>query len=46
MWAAGLDGRFFASVGNHEVWGDPKIEGMLGTLPYLKKFGVTSPSAA
>jgi hypothetical protein len=42
MRAAGLDGRFFASVGNHEVWGDPKIEGVLSTLPYLKKFGVTS----
>jgi Calcineurin-like phosphoesterase len=41
MRAAGLDGRFFASVGNHEVWGDPNIEGMLSTLPYLKKFGVT-----
>ena len=42
MRAAGLDGRFFASVGNHEVWGDPKIEGMLSTMPYLKKLGVTA----
>ena len=25
--AAGLEGRWFLSVGNHEVWGDPKIEG-------------------
>jgi hypothetical protein len=42
MRAAGLDARFFASVGNHEVWGDPKIEGMLSTMPYLKRFGVTA----
>jgi hypothetical protein len=41
MRAAGLDGRFFMSVGNHEVWADPKIEGVLSALPYLKKFGVT-----
>jgi len=39
--AAGLDGRYFMSVGNHEVWGDPKIEGTLSALPYLKKLGVT-----
>jgi hypothetical protein len=48
MRAAGLDGRFFASVGNHEVWGDPKIEGVLSTLPHLKKLGLsadTPPSA-
>jgi predicted phosphohydrolase len=42
MRAAGLDGRFFMSVGNHEVWADPKIEGMLSALPYLKKLGVTT----
>src|SRR4030095_7047137 len=41
MKAAGLDGRWFLSVGNHEVWGDPKIEGVLNAVPYLKKFGVT-----
>jgi hypothetical protein len=41
MRAAGLDGRFFMSVGNHEVWADPKIEGVLSAVPYLKKFGVT-----
>src|SRR4249920_3339142 len=41
MRAAGLDGRFFMSVGNHEVWADPKIEGVLSALPYLRKFGVT-----
>jgi predicted phosphohydrolase len=39
--AAGLDGRWFLSVGNHEVWGDPKIEGTLAAVPYLKNLGVT-----
>ena len=29
------------SPGNHEVWGDPKIEGVLNAVPWLKKFGVT-----
>src|SRR5204863_681390 len=38
MRAAGLDGRWFMSVGNHEVWGDPNIEGVLNAVPYLKKF--------
>ena len=41
MRAAGLDGRWFLSVGNHEVWGDPKIEGTLAAVPYLRNFGVT-----
>lgn len=41
MRAAGLDGRWFMGVGNHEVWGDPKIEGVLTAVPYLKKLGVT-----
>ncbi len=41
MRAAGLGGRWFTSVGNHEVWGDPKIDGLLNAVPYLKKFGVT-----
>ena len=41
MRAAGLEGRWFMGVGNHEVWGDPKIEGVLNAVPYLKKFGVT-----
>lgn len=40
--AAGLEGRFFPSVGNHEVWGDPKIEGVLSAVPYLKKLGVSA----
>src|SRR5262245_53379560 len=42
MQAAGLDGRWFIGVGNHEVWGDPKIEGVLSAVPYLRKLGVTS----
>src|SRR5499426_2399408 len=37
MKAAGLEGRWFMGVGNHEVWGDPKIEGVLNVVPYLKK---------
>jgi hypothetical protein len=41
MRAAGLEGRWFMSVGNHEVWGDPKIEGTLAAVPYLKDFGMT-----
>jgi hypothetical protein len=41
MRAAGLDGRWFLSIGNQEVWGDPRIEGALAAVPYLKKFGVT-----
>jgi len=41
MKAAGLDGRWYLSVGNHEVWGDPKIEGTLAAVPYLRNFGVT-----
>jgi hypothetical protein len=36
MRAAGLEGRWFMSVGNHEVWGDPKIEGTLDAVPYRK----------
>jgi hypothetical protein len=38
---AGLGGRYFLGIGNHEVWDDPKIEGTLNTLPYLRKLGVT-----
>jgi hypothetical protein len=40
--AAGLEGRWFPGVGNHEVWGDPKIEGVLSAVPYLKKLGVSA----
>jgi Calcineurin-like phosphoesterase len=41
MRAAGLGGRYFLGVGNHEVWDDPKIEGVLSALPYLRTLGVT-----
>jgi Calcineurin-like phosphoesterase len=41
MKAAGLDGRVFPAVGNHEVWGDTDVEGLLSYFPYLKKFGLT-----
>lgn len=41
MRAAGLDGRLFPAVGNHEVWGDTDVEGLLSVFPYLKKFGVS-----
>jgi len=41
MRAAGLEGRWFVGLGNHEVQGDPKIEGLLSTVPYLRKLGVT-----
>jgi hypothetical protein len=38
---AGLDGRVFPAVGNHEVWADSDVEGLLSAFPYLKKLGVT-----
>jgi hypothetical protein len=41
MLAAGLEGRWFIGVGNHEVWGDPGIDGVLSAVPYLKKLNVT-----
>src|SRR5208282_4544943 len=41
MRAAGLPGRFFPAVGNHEAWYDPDFEGVLSTFPYLKDFGLT-----
>jgi len=41
MRAAGLDGRVFPAVGNHEVWADTDVEGLLSSFPYLKKFGVS-----
>src|SRR5580704_9598302 len=37
----GLDGRVFPAVGNHEVWGDTDVEGLLTLFPYLKKMGVS-----
>jgi hypothetical protein len=38
---AGLPGRVFPAVGNHEVWEDSDVEGLLSAFPYLKKFGVS-----
>jgi len=41
MEKAGLPGRVFPAVGNHEVWGDSDVEGLLTAFPYLTKFGVS-----
>jgi hypothetical protein len=41
MRAAGLPGRFFPAVGNHEVWGDSDVQGLLQVFPYLKQFGLS-----
>ena len=41
MKAAGMDGRVFPAVGNHEVWDDSDVEGLLASFPYLRKLGVT-----
>jgi hypothetical protein len=41
MGAAGLPGRVFPAVGNHEVWGDTDVEGLLTLFPYLKTLGVS-----
>ncbi len=41
MQAAGLAGRVFPTVGNHEVWNDPEVEGLLASFPYLKQLGVS-----
>src|SRR5262249_33574263 len=37
---AGLRGRVYPAVGNHEVWDDSDVEGLLQAFPYLKQFGV------
>lgn len=41
MEAAGLSGRIFPAVGNHEVWGDTDVEGLLTLFPHLKKLGLS-----
>lgn len=41
MQASGLPGRVFPAVGNHEVWEDSDVEGLLTAFPYLKKFGIS-----
>jgi predicted phosphohydrolase len=38
---ASLPGRVFPAVGNHEVWDDSDVEGLLHAFPYLKQFGVS-----
>jgi hypothetical protein len=41
MKKAGMDGRVFPAVGNHEVWADSDVEGLLASFPYLKELGVS-----
>ncbi len=41
MVEAGLEGRVFPAVGNHEVWDDSDVQGLLASFPYLTKLGVT-----
>jgi Calcineurin-like phosphoesterase len=41
MRAASLPGRLFPAVGNHEVWDDSDVEGLLSSFPYLRQFGVS-----
>ena len=41
MKKADMDGRIFPAVGNHEVWDDSDVEGLLAAFPYLKKLGVS-----
>ena len=41
MRAASLPGRVFPAVGNHEVWDDSDVQGLLQAFPYLKQFGVS-----
>jgi len=41
MRSAGLLGRVFPAVGNHEVWEDSDVQGLLAAFPYLKTFGVS-----
>lgn len=39
---AGLYGRFFPAVGNHETWLDADMRGLLTTVPYLTRLDVSS----
>ena len=41
MIKAGVPGRVFPAVGNHDVWNDSDVQGLLTAFPYLKKLGVT-----
>ncbi len=38
---AGLEGRVFGALGNHEVWGDSTAEGFRAAFPYVTKLGVS-----
>lgn len=38
---AGLGGRVFPAVGNHEVWADTDVEGLLQAFPYLSQLGLS-----
>ncbi|HXJ20741.1 MAG TPA: metallophosphoesterase [Polyangia bacterium] len=42
MRSAGLPGRVFPAVGNHEVWEDSDVEGLLASFPYLRQLGVSN----
>lgn len=41
MRKAGMEGRVFPAVGNHEVWADSDVEGLLASFPYLRNLGVS-----
>jgi hypothetical protein len=41
MKGAGMNGRVFPAVGNHELWADSDVEGLLASFPYLRKLGVS-----
>lgn len=41
MKAAGLGGRVFPAVGNHEVWDDTDVQGLLAAFPYLSSLGLS-----
>jgi len=41
MRAASLPGRIYPAVGNHEVWDDSDVQGLMSAFPYLKQFGVS-----
>jgi hypothetical protein len=38
---AGLEGRVFGALGNHEVWGDSTAEGFRAAFPYVTKLGMS-----
>jgi hypothetical protein len=38
---AGLEGRIFGALGNHEVWGDSTAEGFRAAFPYVTKLGMS-----